>query len=267
MNGIVVGHIKSKKLDILTSINSIFRFVDGRIMMSDDLANFDSRSEAMQHIADKLLAVGEIRSLYGERCSVLPKWFGSNLMEVDRSLLSWFGFPSIGVHLNGIVQDEKNKHMWLSHRSPHLFSFPNKLDNLVAGGHGVSTNLQETLYQECHEEALISRDLASKSILTSLITFCVDHGNKLRRGAVFCYDLNLPRDWIPKNEDGEASQFELLEINEVLKVVSNATSFKFNSALVIIDYMIRNGHIDPSEEDFIGIVSGLRKSSSELLWK
>lgn len=263
----MVGHLKPYKAKVLASIDSFFRFVGKAVVMSDDIANFKERSEVMQRIAHKLIDIGEIKSLYGERCSVLPQWFGSSLMEVDRSLLSWFGFPSIGVHLNGIVQDEKNKHMWLSHRSPNLFSFPNKLDNLVAGGHGASTNLQGTLYQECYEEALISKDLASKSILTSLITFCVDHGNKFRRGAVFCYDLNLPRDWIPKNEDGEASQFELLEINEVLRIVKNTTSFKFNSALVIIDYMIRNGHISSSEKDFVEIVSGLRQSPSELLWK
>ena len=56
-------------------------------------------------------------------------------------------------------------------------------------------------------------------------------------------------------QDGEAEDFKLMDIDEVLKHVENR-AFKPNCGLVIVDFLIRHGYITAeSEPDYLEIVS------------
>jgi hypothetical protein len=47
-------------------------------------------------------------------------------------------------------------------------------------------------------------------------------------------------------------------MEEVLELVENTRRFKFNCALVIIDFMIRHGVIDADHPDYEALALGLR---------
>ena len=69
----------------------------------------------------------------------------------------------------------------------------------------------------------------------------------VRPNQTFCYDLEVPPDFTPVNEDGEVDRFELWPLKDVITSVRNSFDFKSNSSLVIMDFLVRHGYIHAVE--------------------
>ncbi len=80
----------------------------------------------------------------------------------------------------------------------------------------------------------------------------------LRHDLLYCYDLELPADFEPVCSDGEVEEFFLWPLAKVLEVLEAGDDFKFNVALVNIDFLIRHGAIGPERADYPTLVHGLR---------
>ena len=64
------------------------------------------------------------------------------------------------------------------------------------------------------------------------------------------YDIELPLDFVPSNNDGEVEEFELMPASRVLNLICDP-QFKMTSAPVTIDFLIRKGIITlETGEDF-----------------
>ena len=76
---------------------------------------------------------------------------------------------------------------------------------------------------------------------------------------MYVYDLIIPQDFTPIPNDGEVEAFSLMQMEEIIKIVSYSPDrFKFNCNLVIIDFLIRHGLIQNTDPDYFKIVNGLR---------
>ncbi len=76
---------------------------------------------------------------------------------------------------------------------------------------------------------------------------------------MFCYDLDLTEGFTPVPSDGEVAAFHMMPVGEVMELVRETERFKFNCALVLIDFFIRHGLIDPDQEaDYVGLCGSLR---------
>ena len=71
----------------------------------------------------------------------------------------------------------------------------------------------------------------------------------------FVYDIELPLDFVPSNNDGEVERFELMPASRVLDLICDP-QFKTTSAPVTIDFLIRKGiiTIETGEENRLKIV-------------
>ena len=85
----------------------------------------------------------------------------------------------------------------------------------------------------------------------------MEHQGWLRNDTMFVYDLELPADFKPANNDGEIASFRLMELDEVEEILKAGEDFKFNVALVLIDFLIRHGHIRPEHPDYSDLALGL----------
>jgi hypothetical protein len=85
-----------------------------------------------------------------------------------------------------------------------------------------------------------------------------DHG--LKPDTLFVYDLEMPEGMEPRNTDGEVEAFRLWPIDEVAEAVRGTDDFKFNVNLVLIDFMIRHGHLDPEDPEYLDLALGLRRA-------
>jgi hypothetical protein len=79
----------------------------------------------------------------------------------------------------------------------------------------------------------------------------------MRDDTLFVYDLELPADFVPHNHDGEIASFALMPLDEVERILAETTDFKFNVGLVVIDFMIRMGHLTPERADYCDLALAL----------
>jgi len=165
-----------------------------------------------------------------------------------------------GVHMTMCLESEGERKIWVPTRAKTKQTWGGYLDNTVAGGipHGISPT--EALIKECMEEASLPEDFVRKYVkpVGCVSYFYRTHSGRLQPEFQYVYDLEVPPGITPPTLeplDGEVDSFELLSLNEITTRMEKGL-FKFNCALVIIDFMIRHGYITPeSEPDFLDIVT------------
>jgi 8-oxo-dGTP pyrophosphatase MutT (NUDIX family) len=164
---------------------------------------------------------------------------GPVLARLDRGALPTFGVLALGVHVNGLVRRSDGLHIWIARRAAHKQLDPSKLDHVVAGGVPAGLSPAETLVKEAGEEAAIPASLASQAVEVARIGYAMERAEGLRRDLLYCYDLDLPEDFLPHAADGEVEAFELWPIDRVVQTVRDSDDFKFNVNLVLIDLFQR----------------------------
>ncbi|KAL0345254.1 UNVERIFIED_CONTAM: Nudix hydrolase 20, chloroplastic [Sesamum radiatum] len=216
---------------------------------------------------DRTKAVGDVVACLGEelipgiRNELYPvtSSFGApSFFSLERAAAPYFGIKAYGVHMNGYVQRGNQKYLWIGQRSKVKPTYPGKLDHLVAGGlpHGIPCG--ENLVKECEEEAGIPRSIASQAKAVGAVSYSDIDGYRFKRDVLFCYDLELPEEFVPKNEDGEVESFKLVPVTHVANIISSTQFFKENCNLVIIDFLFRHGYIKPEELGYLKLLQSLR---------
>lgn len=201
---------------------------------------------AMPAIARQLADQGLYR-WRGEAFDVRGQPDGAALTSIDRGAIPSFGVQAAGVHVNGLVHRAGGLHLWVARRAMDKQLDPGKLDHIVAGGIPAGLGPFETLVKEAGEEAAIPPALAATATRMSMFGYTAERAEGLRRDWLYCYDLILPEDFIPKPADGEVQAFELWPVARVMETVRNTDDFKFNVNLVLIDLFIRLGLIEAAD--------------------
>ena len=253
-----IGHIQSSFAEKLRSWPAVFRVSPAAVYLAPDLHSFATRTEKVKTVLKALLEEGILPRWHGEEYSVTASSREAALFAIDRGAAPYFGIRAFGQHLNGFVNDGGQLKIWIGRRSPNKWNAPDKLDNLVAGGvpHGVP--LRENLAKECWEEAAIPLELAAQAVSVGYISYRMETAQGFKPDVMYCYDLELPPDFVPQCQDGEVEEFYLWPVEKVAALVRETNSFKKNCNLVIIDFLIRRGFITPEHPDYLEMVAGLR---------
>ncbi|KAJ0031014.1 hypothetical protein Pint_13125 [Pistacia integerrima] len=106
--------------------------------------------------------------------------------------------------------------------------------------HGIACG--ENLMKECEEEAGIPRSISNGAIPVGAVSYMDIDGYRYKRDVLVCYDLKLPEDFIPENQDGEVESFKLIPVTHVANVIRRTEFFKPNCSLVITDFLFRHGY-------------------------
>jgi hypothetical protein len=128
---------------------------------------------------------------------------------------------------------------------------------LVAGGQPAGLSLKENLIKEAKEEANIPKTLARRAVSVGGISYCTERTEGLRNDVLFLFDLEVPEDFEPRNTDGEIETFYLWPIERVAEIVRDTDDFKFNCGLIVIDFLIRWGYLEPDHADYVPLLKGL----------
>lgn len=176
--------------------------------------------------------------------------------------------------------------LWVAQRSRSKPTWPGKLDHLVAGGQPSSLSCRENLTKECWEEAGIPQELAQRAVPVGAVSYASLQPEGLKRDVLFCYDLELPADFVPVpqvwcrglqvagmkmlwrllchpyslaiSQDGEVEGFVLVPAEDVARLVASTDSFKQNCNLVLADFMVRHGVVHPDTKGYLELLRGLR---------
>jgi hypothetical protein len=101
----------------------------------------------------------------------------------------------------------------------------------------------ENVVKECMEEASIPDFIARRAICTGATAYtdADEASGRLGRDILFCYDLELEEDFVPRPSDGEVQSFELKSIDWVVDTIIRRSDqeFKPNINLTTIDFLVR----------------------------
>lgn len=234
------------------------------LVFGREAKDFAGRTDAMAEIVDALAATDAAPPLRNERYAVTDAWGRAPMLEMDRGAVPTFGVRAYGVHMNGLVRHRDSTFMWIAKRNPKKATWPGKLDNMVAGGQPAGLGLFENLIKEAYEEAGLSAIEVQGAQPVGAITYAYEIAEGLKPDTQFCYDLELPFEFVPEPQDHEVAGFELMPIEEVARIVRDTEEFKPNCDLVIIDFLLRHGFLSPDEEpDYAAIAQGLRTKLPE----
>ncbi|MFC3226957.1 DUF4743 domain-containing protein [Marinibaculum pumilum] len=193
----------------------------------------------------------------GEPAPVLADWDGPVLFDVERAAHGLLGVKVRGVHVNGFTRGPDGAiRLWLARRSRDLAHHPGLLDQIAAGFLASGTAPRRAAEEEAAEEAGIDGALAGRLRQVSSISYCLQFDWNLVPGAVFIFDLELPPGFRPENRDGEVEGFELLTLPEVMERLQAPRIFKFDCALVALDFLARHGALE-GHPDYLRIIQGL----------
>lgn len=260
--GQTVGWIRPAAATQLAVYPEVFAVRDDAVDLVPTLATFAARSDALAAVARDLALRGLIPLFMQEPYPVTPGGRESALCVIDRGAAALFGIRSFGQHLNGFVRRRDGLHMWIGRRARDRLLFPGALDNMVAGGLPHALGLEENLVKECAEEAGVAPDLARKAVPVGTISYNRVAERGFRPDVIYCYDLELPETFEPRNTDGEVEGFMRLPLHEVAAIVRETDEFKLNCNLVVIDFLVRHGWLKPHEPGYLELVQGLRRPLS-----
>jgi len=257
-----VGLVPSRVLDVLKLHTDTFNVIHdtksntvSHVTLKANLDNIEECNKKFDHVlsiwrnADTFLS---LRGWRDEKLSIKKHFSASPFFYVERSACTLFGFKTYSIHLNGYVRTESGDiQMWIARRSKTKPTYPGQLDNTVAGQIAGDDGVMRTVIKECDEEAAISENIASLAQPAGFLNYIIENERGIRPETIFVYDLELPTSFAPDTHDDEVSDFYMMSINEVKEAIVSS-EFKSDSAVVILDFLIRHGCIDPdSEPNFI----------------
>ncbi len=259
VDGLDVGLVTAEFAGLLAEFPDVFSFREHEVGLVAGVEGFERRTAAVDGVLRELARRGAITRWRDEPYPVAPAFTAPALFNVERAAVPLLGVIGYGVHLNGYVRDGDRLAMWIGRRSLTKHTAPGKLDQLVAGGQPAGLSLADNLVKECAEEASLPPEMVAHAVSVGAVSYCTEQPEGLRRDVLFNYDLELPPDFTPVNTDGEIAEFFLWPIEQVAETVRDTDAFKFNCALVVIDFLIRHGILPPDHPEYLELVEGLHR--------
>jgi isopentenyldiphosphate isomerase len=253
-----VGWITHDFAGRLAGFAKVFEVKDAAVELSAGLGDFASRSAAVAEVLTRLRDEGMIEGWRDEPYPVGTDYYAPPLLQMERAAVPLFGVRAYGVHVNGFAGDGRDLKLWVARRSRSKQTAPGKLDHLVAGGQPLGIGLMDNVVKECEEEAGMAEALARTAQPVGFVSYVTERPEGLRNDICFVFDIALSAGFTPVNDDGEVEEFYLWPIEQVRERLAATDDFKFNVALVNIDFLVRRGYLSPEEPGYVDIVEGLR---------
>lgn len=254
-----VGYINQNHVAIFSEFKQIFRFV------SDSLCEFapaflaqniDDRSRALAEFSETLRSAGLVNNWRDELFAIyLDVERNCEIFQLERGVVPLLALQAHGVHLNGYSMIDDVPHIWIAQRSANRVIAPLKYDQLVAGGLPAELSLKDNLYKEADEEAGIAQALVEPAQYMGCIQYQTEDDFGVRNDVLHCFDVELPESFEPHNQDGEVEQFMRLPVAKVIELLQQKDVFKPNTALVMLNFLLRNDWLSVSAEEKMQLMS------------
>jgi len=258
VGGKQVGWIRPDVLQELIKCPRLYDFTRDeagdvqQVHLSKTLTTPTERTAAVEKYLEELRDNGifnaSLKGWRNERYAVRNQHSEEALFDMERSATSLFGLRQFGVHINGYLHHpSRGLCMWIAKRALTKATWPGMLDQMVAGGLAAGQSVMDCARKESQEEASVPDHILCKLKPVGSISYFYEDERGLFPECQFIMDLEVPEDFTPVNADGEVGGFQLLPIEEVKELILS-DNFKFNCRVVVLNFLIRNGLIDPDKE-------------------
>ncbi|EIF28640.1 isopentenyldiphosphate isomerase [Burkholderia sp. Ch1-1] len=239
-----VGWIRASDVPSLARWPDVFDLDNARVTLTPTFNTVDLRSAALGSVIGALAAEGRIPGWRNETYAIRNAFDAPPLAYIERAASRFFGTMTYAVHLNGVVEYvDGAPQLWIARRSDTKATDPGMLDNVVAGGIGWGFGVEATIIKECWEEAGIPEEIAARAVAgrTAHVLQSLPEGTQAEQ--IFIYDLALPADFAPRNQDGEVGEHRLARIDEVARWIEEG-AMTVDASLATLDCLLRRRWID-----------------------
>lgn len=215
-----------------------------------------SFTTALKALTDKTIEEDTFRIIHKEHSELYPI-LGREGLTVERYFTPLFGTISRGAHMTVFTRTGPSKELriWVPRRSSSCFTYPGCLDTTVAGGLSAGESPLGCVVREADEEASLPEPLVrEKAVACGVLSYiqqsATGDGGEIGLIApdlLYVYDLQIDEKVACEPHDDEVQDFYLMTVEEV-KATLAAGEWKTNSAVVMLDFFIRHGIINESNE-------------------
>ncbi|HEY5365390.1 MAG TPA: DUF4743 domain-containing protein [Casimicrobiaceae bacterium] len=252
VDGRLAGLLTRARVERLAGFPRIFRIDGAGVSFAAGLATQTARTDAMAEVAGALAASGELTAWRNERYAVRaafdsPPWF-----FLERSCARWFGVLTWATHVNGECVGVDGRALWFARRSPDKSIDPGRFDTLVGGGIAELEAVAPAMQRESWEEAGIDARTASTARAAGHVSVTHAAEDGLQRATIFVYDLALPKDFVPDNQDGEAVEHRLLALADAAALIAATRGHDtttLDACVVTLDYLLRQADWPVAEDE------------------
>ena len=100
--------------------------------------------------------------------------------------------------------------------------------------------------------------LAERARPAGDVRFAYESALGIDFGLDYQFDLELPDDFAPENQDGEVDAFYRWPAREVLAQIDAGDDYYYDANLAFISFFLRHGLVTPEHPDYEALVAGLR---------
>ena len=225
------GYLTPEHAKVLLSLRQDWHTVPHGLRWDTPEKTHASRSLALAKLAAELRDLGHVTGWRNEKFSywpdaiilanghpIEPTCALSAAFEMERAAYRFFGLRAHAVHVNGFTEDG---FLWCGRRSLTKATDPGMLDNIAAGGLPVGESLQTCGVREMAEEAGLSEALALTAVAQGQVTTCRSVPRGWHHETLWVYNLLMPADVQPVNQDGEVAEFSLLSPAQVVQAIAS----------------------------------------------
>jgi len=151
-----------------------------------------------------------------EHYDVKVRFSTTPLFTIERAAANLFGIKSYACNVNGYVKKGGEYFLWIAKRALNKQTFPGMLDNLAGGGLTAGLGVVENARKELEEEAGVVESLTHGLRSVGAVSYAYEESEGVCMEADFVFDLKLPEEFVPRNNDGEVEGFNLMNVDQVI---------------------------------------------------
>lgn len=233
VSGRVAGWITGKATEHIDGMPGV-RIEDEAVHITAVSARRLSLTRVLAQLAEGLKDTGCLRGWRDELLDVIAE--GERVAVIERAAMRPLGLLTRAVHLNAWSPDGK---IWVARRALDKYTDPGMWDTLVGGLACAGEDMDVSLLRESNEEAgLDPDDLAQRTPLRMILRMHRQLPEGYQVEDVLVSDCVLDESVIPRNQDGEVSEFRLLDCEEVWSMIEQ-DQFTHEAELTLLDSMQR----------------------------
>ena len=112
----------------------------------------------------------------------------------------------------------------------------------MGGAVSEGVTVLDSAIKEAKEEANVPLELARQLQPAGSVSFFHQSERGIHPNTEFVFDLELPQNFQPLNNDGEVESWQLVPVDQVIDIICQPDLFKITSSPVVIDWLIRKGN-------------------------
>ncbi|KAL3662519.1 hypothetical protein V7S43_012374 [Phytophthora oleae] len=265
---VVAGFVLKQQQERLSKFSDLLEVTDDEIVMKPRFRTIEERSQAFQKMEAELKEEGAFPFYQDEFYMSRTTFSSPTLFTYHRGVGPYFGLSQFATHLNGFVRDKETgnvTHVWIATRSASKKRWPLMRDTIVGGGLPVGISALDNMVKEAQEEAGLKPDWARpRCVAAGSISYVSKHPYGLTNDTMFIFDVELPTDVVPLNQDGEVESFDLLPVQEALsRLWSEPERFKPDVCILLLDFFVRHGVLNADNfDDYEELQQALRSTEN-----